>query len=165
MNKDDIALLFRYNAWAWDRVLAQVRRVSPEQYVAPSPAPYGSLRGTLVHAMSAESTWLRRWEGDSPAAMWTEADFPTVDALLTRWADQRAALTEFLAAATDAELNAPLAYKTLKGIPQSDILWHLMAHVVNHGSQHRSEAALMLTEHGFSPGDLDLSVFLRETRG
>jgi uncharacterized damage-inducible protein DinB len=39
-----------------------------------------------------------------------------------------------------------------------------LAHVVNHGTQSRSEAAVLLTEYGQSPGDLDLILFLREQR-
>jgi uncharacterized damage-inducible protein DinB len=39
-----------------------------------------------------------------------------------------------------------------------------MAHVVNHGTQHRSEAAAMLTEFTHSPGDIDLIMFLREVK-
>jgi uncharacterized damage-inducible protein DinB len=44
-----------------------------------------------------------------------------------------------------------------------NVLWHLLVHVLNHGTQHRSEAALLLTSYGQSPGDLDLILFLRET--
>jgi hypothetical protein len=38
-------------------------------------------------------------------------------------------------------------------------LWLDLAQIVNHGTQHRSEAAEALTMVGRSPGDLDLSRF------
>lgn len=35
-----------------------------------------------------------------------------------------------------------------------------MIHPVNHATQHRSEAAAVLTQFGYSPGDLDLLLFI-----
>lgn len=162
MNKADIELLFEYDAWAWNRVLAQVARLTHEQYVAPAPTPQGSLRGTLVHGLSAERTWLLRWQGESPAVLLREDDVPTFAALAAAWEQVRVGLDGFVARVSDAELAATIQYKTTKGAPMANVLWQIIAHVVNHGTQHRSEAAMILTQFGFSPGDLDFIVFLRE---
>jgi uncharacterized damage-inducible protein DinB len=43
-------------------------------------------------------------------------------------------------------------------------LWQAMAHLVNHGTQHKTEAAAMLTDFGQSPGDIDMILYLIENQ-
>jgi len=165
MNKQDIQLLFRYNSWANERILRAAEQASAQEFIAASNFPHGGLRGTLFHALFAEWLWRRRCEGASPTEWLRAEDFPTVQSLRERWRQEESNLNAFLEALTDEKLNGPLEYKTTKSVAMREpLMWTVLAHVVNHGTQHRSEAAAMLTDLGCSPGDIDLIFFLREQK-
>jgi len=164
MNKQDIQLLYKYNVWANKRILDTSALVTREQFLAPASYPHGGLRSTLTHILFAEWIWRTRWLGESPSQRIKPEEFPTFDSLRVRWLEEEKALHSFVDSLTDEKLNAPFQYKTTRGDEKENILWHVMAHVINHGTQHRSEAAAMLTEFNHSPGDIDLIMFLREMR-
>ena len=160
MNKQDIILLYKYNQWANALILNAAAKVTREQFLAPASFPYGGLRGTLVHTLFAEWIWRQRWEGTSPTKRFKPEDFPTFDSLRTRWAEEEKALMSFVEGLADEKLESRFKYKSTDGEPHERILWQVMAHMVNHGTQHRTEATAMLTDLGHSPGDIDLIVFL-----
>lgn len=163
MKKSEILTLYEYNYWANERVLRAAARVTLEQYGAPAEISHSSLRGALVHTYSAELVWrLRCQEGLSPKALPGEAEFPTLEALVRRWREEGALMRAYLQSLDDDDLAQKIRYQTTKGVPHENILWHLLVHVVNHGTQFRAEAAVVLTQYGQSPGDLDLLLFFRE---
>jgi len=160
MNKQDILLLYQYNQWANAKILHAVANVTTEEFLAPASLPHGGLRGTLVHALSAEWIWRTRWEGTSPRQLLKSEEFPDVQSLRARWADEETRLMNFVNNVSEGRLNSTFDYMNTSGKPFTRILWQAMAHVVNHGTQHRTEAAAILTDLSHSPGDIDLIFFV-----
>ncbi len=162
MNKQDIQLLYKYNQWTNAKILDAASNVTQEQFLAPASFPHGGLRGTLVHALFAEWIWRHRWEGTSPSYRLKPEDFPTFESLRIRWAEEEKLLMAFVESLTDEKLQKRFSYTSTGGTPHERILWQAMAHLVNHGTQHKTEAAALLTDFGHSPGDIDLVYFLDE---
>ena len=88
--------------------------------------------------------------------------FTTLEVLNQRWDEEEILMRDYLAGLNDADLERVVTYQNTKGDSFSRPLWQLLTHVVNHGTQHRSEVALYLTNFDRSPGDMDITVFLSE---
>lgn len=163
MNLSDILMLYDYNEWASDRILRAMLQLTPEQFTATNSSSYGSLRGTLAHALFAATIWRRRLQGEEmPTDLPKPEDFPTPQALRDAFVAEEARMRTWLSALKDVDLQEITHYKSTKGQPFQNTLWHVLMHVINHGTQHRAEAAAMLTDFGCSPGDIDMILYLRE---
>jgi uncharacterized damage-inducible protein DinB len=138
-------------------------KVTEEQFLASAEFPFGGLRGTLVHILDAEFGWRSFFQhNDWSAPELSETDFPTFSSVQARAQEEEQAMRAHLASLKDEELEDHLRYTVGNGIIRDRIRWHCLVHVVNHGTQHRSEAAALLTRFGQSPGDLDFTVFLNQ---
>jgi uncharacterized damage-inducible protein DinB len=167
MNRQDMLSLFQYNAWSTAKILEVASRITQEQFVAPAPFPHGSLRGTLVHALFGEWLWRQRWEGTAPAFTFRlqPEEFPTVEVLRIRWTGEETRLMDFVVNLTEERLSSKIKYISTEGVAHERVVWETLAHLVNHGTQHKTEAAAILTSLGHSPGDIDLIVYLNEAKG
>ena len=162
MQPKQLAFLYAYNEWATQRILDAAAALTAEQFTQPNSLVWGSLRGTLVHAYGAEWIWRRRCEeGVSPAGMPPQEPFATLAALRAAWEEEQAAMAAYVAGLSEEALNGVMVYRTTGGRDMDAPLWQVLLHVVNHGTQHRAEAAQLLTELGHSPGDVDLIVYVR----
>lgn len=163
MNKEYMQTLVAYNAWANRRILQAAAEVTPGQFTAPARLSFGSLRGTLVHILATETIWRQRCQDKLfPTSLLAESQFPTFGALRQAWEAEMNALQAYLAPLSDDDLNRVVNYSNTRGLPFATIQWQILAHLINHGTQFRSEAGVVLTEYGCSPGDVDLIKFLRE---
>ena len=109
----------------------------------------------LVHHLGASQRWRIGFqsqgadEGPSP-----EGDpLPTIGELRRLWEAEWEAVDDWLAALSDG-----FVAHVFDGVP----VWQMLVHVVNHGTQHRAEAAALLTADDLSPGELDLINYAEE---
>ncbi len=171
MKIDEIKLLYDYNDWADGRILAACARVSPEQYAAPHPYGHGSLRATMVHIL--DNIWQQRItlqgyyqnpladEAAYDATELHEDAFPTFPMLQERWTMERQEMRAYLDTLTEETLNSTIRY-VIPGAIRERVVWHILIDLIIHATQHRSEAAMLLTSYGQSPGDFDLTMTLNQ---
>ena len=163
MKPEDLLTLYNYNYWATEKLLKSAQQISHEQFTANTTFCFGSMRGTFVHILSAEWIWrMRCQEGVSPEKMIQENKFPELEPLQSKLAEEKTNMLGYINTLTESDLNRIVAYKNTRGDGLENRLWHILVHVVNHGTQHRSEIAEMLTRYGHSPGDIDFIVYLRK---
>ena len=164
MNTHDILTIYDYNYWATRQILVACAHVNSEQFITPTFHSLGSLRGTLLHTLDSEFGWRMLLQHKTLSSFRTvrEEDFPTLDSLEQSWREEERAMREYLASLSDNDLSNIVRYTTDEGDKRARVLWHCLLHVVNHGTQHRSEAATILTGYGHSPGGLDFTAFLNE---
>jgi uncharacterized damage-inducible protein DinB len=145
-----------YDRWATGRILAMTDGlVEPD---SGSGASWDTVEGTLRHILVAQLTWLKRWTGEPGGRVSTEGGLAELRQDAGAVADRLEAFTEPL---TDDDCDRVIDYHDSAGNPHHEQLGVLLAHVANHGTYHRGEAALILTRAGRSPGDLDLVMFRR----
>ncbi len=164
MKHTDVLTIYDYNYWANQRILDAASRVSPEQFLAAGSFPWGGLRGTLAHILDAEYGWRTFFQQHRfPPDELKGDDFADLEDLQERWGKEEALMRDFLDSIDDAAIAATVRYTNEEGAVRERLLWHCLYHVVNHGTQHRAEAAALLTDYGQSPGDVDFTFFLTQT--
>jgi uncharacterized damage-inducible protein DinB len=153
MRTDDIRYLFGYDRWATERVLAALDGLPAETWSAAEVVGERGLGTILVHHLGASQRWRHGIQRDGEEPRPELEPLLTIDELRERWTAEWAAVDAWLPTLDDDFL----AY-----VHEGVAIWKMLAHVVNHGTQHRSEAAALLTEAGHSPGDLDMIDFAEE---
>jgi len=171
MDLEHMRLLYAYNSWANARLLDQADKLTAEQLLASNPGGFGSVRDTLVHLMETEFFWSGLiWPGKAIDIDWEPyefhaTDYPDMATIRARWAAVESDLREYIDTLTpDGEnsLEQIIVWTDGDETRLTRALWLSMLDVFIHATQHRSEIAMALSRFGHSPGELDLSRYVRE---
>lgn len=150
-----LARLFQHLEWA-DQTLLAVFQQAGE--------PPSEALKLLAHLLAAEAIWLSRIRGDPapPLQVWPDLDLAGCRELRARTAAGYQALLPSL---KEEQLDAPVAYRTSRGVACTNSLGDILLHVALHGSHHRGQIAALLRASGIEPAATDFILFARDRPG
>ena len=130
---------FAENRKIWDAYIASI---SHEQFTQNVHYSHGSVRNQIVHLMSVDDAWfsgLREVEISEPL---NHADFGDREILRAHWDRVEQNMRDYLAKLRDDMLfDKPFA----DGEDKDLILWQVLLHVCNHGTDHRAHGEALAT--------------------
>ncbi len=153
---------FRHNAWATTKLLEFCHDLSERELDASdSTGTFGSIMDTLRHFVRAEGYYRFILSGSWPDWEWSPDETPGFDVLEERAKDNEQFWEEFLSAGVDPdkaviqEGSDGKEYETTVGV--------VIAQILNHGNDHRSQISMMITQLGKEPPDLQAWAYADQT--
>lgn len=134
---------FTENRIIWERYITPL---AYEQFTQPVGYSLGSVRDQVVHLMSVEEIWFSELRGVEPAAPWPSATVDDRASIRAHWDSIEQRVRAYLADLCDEMLFT----KPIKE-PEEDrdlIVWQVLLHVVNHGTDHRAQLLRLLNDLG-----------------
>jgi len=159
-----VQALFDFNYWANRHLLEVAGRLTPAQWAAPSDVTVRDLRSTLVHALDVEASWRLRLR-HRPKSEWDaelrSTDYPDAAALRDHWSRDEQDMRAWLGSLDQAALDAEWSDGGDDRLP----LWIFLVHIATHSQQQRSDAAVLLTRAGHSPGNIEFLDYVDWAKG
>ena len=150
---DLLAEFFKHNTMMNRRLVEACRQLPSEQLGATATGTYGSVGATLVHIANAQVGYAARLLDIERPERLPEDPFPGFEALDERFAQGDAQLAE---AATRAGQDRQVQ---VTGDDPPGTWWMpvplFLLQAVNHGTEHRSQVATILTQLGVVPPEMD----------
>ncbi len=145
-------------------MLAAIKTCPEEACYREQGISIGSVHKLAVHCMAAQWLWLERWRGNTPRGIETHEHYPTRAALEARWPVVHEAVLAFAESKSQAELDALIHYRNMKGDPFSLPLGQLMIYLADHATYHRGQLNSMIKLAGGTPWGGSLHHYLAGVR-
>jgi uncharacterized damage-inducible protein DinB len=151
--------MFDFVYWLRDRVLAAAAGLPADELGTADTINGRDLRATLIHELDVEWSWRERLQGivrtDGSATELLPHDYRTVADIADHWRRDEVEMRAWLAELSDEQLASDCAVEGNAGYP----LATFVAHIVMHAVEQFTDAAILLTRAGHSPGDLEFLDF------
>lgn len=146
MNADSFRYLYNYhfaeNRKLWDMCLD----LSYKAFVQPDSYSQGSVRDQIVHLIEADHVWFSSLIGGDFPAPFPPGSSDDREAIRAYWDQVERKVRIYL-----ADLQDDMLFKRPIEEPEEDrvlILWQVLLHVANHGTDHRAQLLRQLHDLG-----------------
>lgn len=147
---DAMLVAVRHSCWGNLELIAFCGRLSPEQLAWTTPGTYGDVAGTLRHIVSADQGYLLALTGTLPGE-------PRVDPARSIALPDLASKERAVLDAAERMLGQPFEVGRRIERPRTTATAGvILAQLVHHGTDHRSQIATILSAHGIEPPDLQV---------
>ena len=134
---------FAENRTLWDRYITQL---SPAQFTQAVGYSHGSVRDQILHLINVDDIWFSELRGVAPAGPVPPANGDDRPLIREYWDGVEQRMREYLDQLRDDMLfDKPITE------PDEDsnlIVWQVLLHVVNHGTDHRAQLLRVLNDLG-----------------
>lgn len=146
MNADAFRHYYNYhfteNRLIWDRHITSLSHAQFTQAVGYS---HGSVRSQIAHLVEVDEAWFSQLLGVEPLPPIEPARFDDRGLIRMRWDEVEQIMRDYLATLRDEMLfTKPFA----EGEDKDLILWQVLLHVGNHGTDHRAQILRVLSDLG-----------------
>ena len=161
MNADAFRHFYNYhfaeNRKIWDRYITPL---SHEQFTQKVDYSHGSVRDQIVHLIDAEDVWFSELRGANPSEPIPPADSDDRETIRAHWDSVEQKIRAYL-----AELQDDMLFTKPIREPEEDqvlIVWQVLLHVVNHGTDHRAQLLRELNDLGLKTEYQDYIFYVYE---
>lgn len=159
MNADAFRYLFEYhfgeNRVIWDKCVSSL---TYEQFIQENTYAHGSLRDQLIHLIDVDEVWFSELACSQPSDLFQPADYDDRPELRRHWDRVETAMRAYLAGLQDEMLfTRPIVE------PEEDqdlLVWQVLLHVVNHGTDHRAQILRSLHDLGVDTTSQDFIFYV-----
>lgn len=138
----------RYEYWANEKLLSVILQLDNEQQQQEIVSSFPSVYKTCLHMWDASSIWWQRLQQHTQLVIPSKTFQPAMKDIANGILQQNQQWVDWIDHASDAQIEANLLYKNLKGDPFEQPLKDILLHLNNHGTYHRGQLVTMLRQLG-----------------
>lgn len=147
---------FSQNRVIWDTYITQL---TDAQFTQEASYSAGSVRNQVVHMMSVDDAWFNDLRSVEFHGHLKAEDFPERKGIRAYWDGVEERMRAYLDELTDDML-------VTKPFPEGEdkdlILWQVLLHVANHGTDHRAQLLRLLNDLGVETESQDYIFYVYE---